>query len=137
MWYLVLVLVIVQNGFCWKPVAGPASYSHISNHHPVMGTQNTIIEGDGATSIGHTVTYHGKIFPTQSETEPRSILLGDDDHGLNVGDVEGRVLSGPISDYENKFLDGSLGQVCFVGDGDYKPISKKKSYIWYSIRISV
>lgn len=105
---LVLVfLVLVESGLCWKPVAGPSSYSHLTNHHPVMGTHNTIIEGEGAASIGHSVTYHGNLFAKQHEheTEPETVLLNDEP-GLGLEDVQGRVLSGHVADYENKFLDG-------------------------------
>lgn len=112
---LVWVLVLVENGFCWKPVVGPSSFSHLTNHHPVMGTHNTIIEGgEGAASSGHSVTYHGNIFTKQHEAEPEELLLNAEP-GLDLEDVQGRVLSGHGSDYDSKFLDGSglatLGEV--------------------------
>lgn len=104
---LVLVLVLVEGGLSWKPVVGPSSYSHLTNHHPAMGTHNTIIEGEGAASSGHSVTYHGNLFGKQHEheSEPETVLLGDEP-GLDLDDVQGRVLSGHVSDYGNKFLDG-------------------------------
>lgn len=123
---LVLSLIVVHNAQCWKPVVGPtASYSHITNHHPVMGTQNTIIDSDGGTaaSSGHSVTYHGKIFPQlQHAVQTDTVLLGDEASATATGledideDVQGRVLSsgsalGSLPD--TKFLtdddDGDVG----------------------------
>lgn len=102
---LVLSLILVHNALCWKPVVGPTvSYSHITNHHPRMGTQNTIIDSDGgaAAMSGHSITYHGKIFPQLEHAVQSSetVLLGAETPATSTGledideDVQGRVLSG-------------------------------------------
>lgn len=116
---LVVGLVLMHVASGWKPVVGPTAYHHITNHHPVMGTQNTIVEGDGTARVsgGHSITYHGNIFPqqqSQHEDEPVSVVLNaGEPGGLDDGDlVEGRVLSG-IAD--NKYLDHGFAALGVVG----------------------
>lgn len=119
-----VALVLLQLVAGWKPVVGPSAY-HISNHHPVMGTQNTLVESDGtatgATSPGHSITYHGNIFPQQEPSghgiEPVSVILGNTAEDGDLG--EGRVLSGFG---ENKFLEHGLTSLGVVG-GQYSQYS--------------
>lgn len=120
---LVLSLILVHDALCWKPVVGPtASYSHITNHHPVMGTQNTIIDSDGGTaaSSGHSVTYHGKIFPQlQHAVHTDTVLLGDEGSASATAtgledideDVQGRVLNSGSAV-------GSIPDTKFITDED-------------------
>lgn len=121
---LVVVLVLAQNALGWKPVVGPASYSHITNHHPVMGTQNTIIDSEGGTGAGHSVSYHGHSFAVHHETEPEALLLRGE-HGPEIEDAEGRVLSGSVADYESKYIGGGIPGLASVRYDD-----KRGARIW-------
>lgn len=112
-----------QLVFCWKPIIGQ-TYTRVTHHHPIVGTQNTIIESDVVSGSENSATYHGKAildgFAGSSGSDELLSNAGidgsqltDDQPVLTVGDgqlddSEGRVLGGISSHYDGKVLNGFI-----------------------------
>lgn len=120
---------------CWKPIVG-TTYSRVTHHHPVVGTQNTIIDSSSDIVSGseNSASFHGKasilngIGSSLNSGGSEDILgssetiIGTDGTHLTVDqpvlgieqdtqldDTEGRVLSAGISsEYDRKILNGFL-----------------------------
>lgn len=122
---LVFLFIYFTNRlvFCWKPIVG-RTYSRVIHHHPVVGTQNTIIESDLVSGSETSATYHGKAilegFGSNSGSEEILSSAGNDGSQLTVDqpvltvedtqldDSEGRVLGGISSHYDGKVLNGFI-----------------------------